>query len=241
MIAGIAVVRERVSLFTRMADWLRGLWRAIFGARELLLAPDDPQSAAAGTPEQTKAVAATSQLPVSGGEMTEPGGDVTARLLAESGIRQLYARCVDAAWRQDTDAFVDCYADGGEWKIAGLHMRGRDEIRAGFEDLLSPNELVLMIMAPPFLEIGDGTASGRTYVTELVKKKNNEGVITIGTYYERFVRHGDRWYFQWRHFALHYYGPNDLSVSLYRHPDFGPPPNMPGADDSTVVRGAPPD
>jgi len=164
--------------------------------------------------------------------------DVPEILLVESGIRQLYARCIDAVWRKNSGEFAGCFAEDGEWKIAGLHMRGREEIDEGFKKLLSPNERVLMIPSLPVLDIGEGTVSGRTYVTELVKKKDNQGLRTIGTYFERFVQQGERWLFQWRHFALHYYGPPDLSAPFYDHPDFGSPPNMPADQDPTVIRRA---
>ena len=49
-------------------------------------------------------------------------------LAAESAIQQLHARYIDAVWRKDADAFADCFAKDAEWKIAGMHMRGRTEI-----------------------------------------------------------------------------------------------------------------
>ena len=53
---------------------------------------------------------------------------MTELYVADSGIRQLYARYIDAVWRKDADAFGKCFAENAEWKIAGMHMRGRAEI-----------------------------------------------------------------------------------------------------------------
>ena len=49
-------------------------------------------------------------------------------MIAECGIRQLHARAIDTVWRKDAAAFAACFAEKGEWKIAGVHMRGRAEI-----------------------------------------------------------------------------------------------------------------
>jgi ketosteroid isomerase-like protein len=157
-------------------------------------------------------------------------------LLAESGIRQLHARCVDAVWRKDTAAFVDCYAEDGEWKIAGMHMRGRGEIGSRFEQLIGRNQRVLMRFGTPVLEVAGGTASGRTYTTEYVKRVDGQALMTIGNYYERFVEQGDRWRFQWRHFDLYYLGRPDLSEPLYECREYGLPPGMPGPDDPATFR-----
>jgi ketosteroid isomerase-like protein len=157
-------------------------------------------------------------------------------LIAESAIRQLHARCADAVWRKDSAGFADCFAQDAEWKIAGMRMRGREAIKAQLEAFLEPLERVIMFFGVPILEVGKGTASGRTYVTERNKAKDGRTASTIGIYYERFVDQGDRWRFSWRHWMLHYIGPPDMSAPFYECQDYGPPPGMPGPDDPTTVR-----
>ena len=49
---------------------------------------------------------------------------------ADHGIRQLHARFVEATWRMDSTAFAECFAEDGQWKIAGLDLRGREAIGA---------------------------------------------------------------------------------------------------------------
>jgi ketosteroid isomerase-like protein len=161
---------------------------------------------------------------------------MTDFVAAESGIRQLHALCVDAIWRKDAKAFAACFAEDAEWKIAGLHMRGRAEIEATFGKLLGLCERVLTLNSTPILEVGEGTASGRTYVLEHAKLANGQAATTIGVYFERFVEQADGWKFTWRHWSLQYRGPGDLSASFYDSPDYGPPPGMPGADEPTTVK-----
>ncbi len=157
-------------------------------------------------------------------------------IAADCGIRQLYARFSDVVWRKDSEACGECFADDAHWKLAGLHVRGREDIRATFRKLLGACERVVLIQGTPVLEVEGNDASGRIQVTELARMADGSSAMTIGVYYDRYVRQGDRWYFQWRHFSLHYRGPTDLSAPLVDSPDYGPPPGMPGQDEPTLTR-----
>jgi ketosteroid isomerase-like protein len=161
---------------------------------------------------------------------------MTDFVIAESAIRQLQARCVDAVWRKDSQAFADCFAEDGEWKLAGMHLHGRAEIKTAFEKLLGACERVFTLAGTPILELGQGTASARTYVLEHAKLVTGQTASTIGIYYERFVEQPTGWKFQWRHWTLHYRGPADLTAPFYNSPDYGLPPGMPGRDDPTTLR-----
>jgi len=164
---------------------------------------------------------------------------MTDFIAAECAIRQLHARFVDAVFRKDANAFGDCFAKDGEWKIAGLHMRGRAEIAGTFGKLLGICARVQIILGPPLLDVGQGTATGRIGVTELAKLNDGSSALTIGVYYDRFVEEGGRWCFKWRHWGLHYRGPLDMSAALVDCPDYGAFPGMPGPDEPTFTRRAP--
>jgi ketosteroid isomerase-like protein len=153
--------------------------------------------------------------------------------VAESGIRQLHARCVDAVWRKDAKAFADCFTEDGEWHIARLQFRGRAAVEKAFAEFLGQFDRALMTFRTPCLEVKGGTAAGRTYVTEQSRYTNGRSVNSIGIYYERFVEQGGSWRFSWRHFQLHYVGPPDLSGQFFENPEYGPPPGMPALDAPT--------
>jgi len=156
---------------------------------------------------------------------------MTDFVTAETGIRQLHARYVDAVWRKDMDAFADCFTEDAEWRIAGLVLRTRKEIDSTIRRMMShgPPPVYLTFQAP-ILDVGAGVVSGRTYVTETNTLLEGKPAFSIGVYYERFVDGGDRWRFSWRLFQVHYLGPPDMSGRFFEREDFGPPPNMPPAD-----------
>lgn len=135
--------------------------------------------------------------------------------LVESGINQLYARCVDAVWRWDYAAFGRCFAPDAHWDILGFHFRGRVEIARGLAELSRDNARVLLSLGIPLLTIECGVVHGRTLLTELVKRKDGGGAATIGVYHEHYTLRRDRWLFQSRRFEMHYFGPTDFAADLW--------------------------
>jgi uncharacterized protein (TIGR02246 family) len=161
---------------------------------------------------------------------------MTDPITADFGIRQLHARFADAVFRKDADAFAACFALAGEWKIAGMHIRGREEIRDKFDTLLAPCARVQILTGTPVLEFNSDGVSGRLQMTELAKMGDGSSALTLGVYFDRYVEEDGRWRFAWRHFGLHYRGPVDLSAELVPCPDFGPPPGMPAPEEPTLTR-----
>lgn len=149
---------------------------------------------------------------------------------AHSGIMELHSRYTDAVWRKDAAAFADCFTETGEWRISGRVMRGRAEIQDTISAILGNFIHVLMTFRPPILTLGEGCASGRTYVDERCAWKNGDRNISVGRYYEHFVEQDGRWLFEWRLFQLLYRGPADMTGEFFEHPDYGAPPGMPPRD-----------
>lgn len=152
-------------------------------------------------------------------------------VLAESGIRQLQARCTDSVWRKDFDVFGDCFAVDAEWRIAGKILRGRAECVDFLRQMMPRIDRVLMTMHTPILRVAEGSAIGRTYMTEMTARKDLAPVFPIGIYFDRFVLHGDRWRYANHHYQSYYYGPVDLSGHFSEFTDYGPPFGMPEDDE----------
>jgi ketosteroid isomerase-like protein len=156
---------------------------------------------------------------------------LTEFALAEIGIRQLHARYTDAVWRQDFEAFGNCFAEDAEWRITGFVLKGRPAILQSIKQRLPHAERVMMTFRTPLLTVhGDGTASARTYVTEINAFKNGRPGCTAAIYWERFVQQGDVWRFKWRMFQLHYIGDAEYQGPYIPNAEYGPPPNMPPLD-----------
>ena len=160
---------------------------------------------------------------------------------SDFAIRQLHARFIDAVFRTDAEAFGQCFSLDGEWKIAGMHLRGRDEISQTFARLLGACQLVQISSGPALLDVVDGAIVSRSNVTEFAKLVDGTGAITIGVYFDRYVEEDELWRFAARHWALHYRGPLAFPAELVDCPTYGPPPGMPGMDEPTFSRRNPAD
>lgn len=168
---------------------------------------------------------------------------MTDFVAAEAGIRQLQARCVDAIWRKDAEALGECFALDGEWQLAAGAKRGCAEIVEFIGCGFSGFQRIFLTLGTPILEVGNGVASGRTYVTEDGALADGTPYRVIGIYFERFVEEGGAWRFAWRQFQAHYSGLPDLSGNWLDVPDCGPPPAMPpfvGSGDEISRPAAPP-
>lgn len=154
----------------------------------------------------------------------------------EAAIRQLHAKYTDAVWRKDLDAFGNCFTEDAEWRISGLVLNGRDEIVELMRNGFAHYKCILLNFRTPLLEVGDGVASGRTYVSEQSIFNDGSAYAPIGIYYERFVEQGGEWKFKWRLFHTCYVGPPDMSGELFEVPDFGAPPAMPPLDAPSYKR-----
>ncbi len=161
---------------------------------------------------------------------------MTELVAIECAIRQLHARYADALWRKDPDSFAALFAVDAEWKVSGMHMRGRDEIHATFARFMTHTGRTLMTWRSPIVEMVGGVPTSRTYVTEQNRFASGQSADTIGIYYERFVQENGAWRFRYRHWNMYYIGPADLTAKFYDVREFGPPPGFPGPDDPTTVR-----
>lgn len=157
-------------------------------------------------------------------------------VVAECAIRQLHAAFTDIAWRKDADGYAALFAPDGEWKIAGMHMRGREEIREKFALLLGACSHVHLMANAPQIEVDGDTAVSRVRVTEFARMNDGSTFITMGSYFDRYVKIDGQWLFQWRHFALAYRGPFAMPEDFVEQPDFGAFPGMPAPDAPTFTR-----
>ncbi len=156
---------------------------------------------------------------------------------ADYGIRQLHARFVEATWRMDGDSFAECFASDGEWKIAGMHMHGREEIGSTITRMLKTNyRRVLLNVGLTVLDEVDGQLLGRVPLSEFAQMLDGSSAMSIGWYHDWYVQEGSRWCYKKRHWNFQYRGPMDLSGAFLDRPDYGPPPGMPGLDEPTYVR-----
>lgn len=163
---------------------------------------------------------------------------MTDIIAADFGIRQLQARFIDAAWRQDADDFAACWATDGVWKIAGMEMQGRAAIADACRRMLGRCKRIQLLLMPAIIELDGNEALGRHHVIEFATMQDDSGFMTFGIYHDRFAEEDGRWCFKHRHWSMKYRGEAPLGGVWPDTPDYGSFPAMPAADEPTYVRPA---
>jgi len=160
----------------------------------------------------------------------------TDLVAADTEVRQLHARYVDAVFRKDIDAFGNCFAKQAEWRVGGKILRGKNDITAFMRGVFPQFVRIFMTFRTPLIHLENGAISARTYVSENSLFADGRAFAPIGIYFEHFTVERDALRFKWRLFQTQYAGPPDLSGRFFDVPDYGPPPAMPPLDENTYDR-----
>ncbi len=163
---------------------------------------------------------------------------MTDLIAADVNIRQLHARFADAVWRQDGEAFANCFARDGLWKIAGMEIAGRAKIAEACGAMLGRCSHIHIITGLPIFELVDGGARGRLNMTEFARMQDGSTAMTIGWYHDDYVEENGLWCFKKRHWSMKYRGPPDMTGHFADTPNYGAFPDGPAADEGTYVRPA---
>lgn len=161
---------------------------------------------------------------------------MTDLIAADFGIRQCHAKFADAVWRQDAASFASCFAQQGEWKIAGFRFSGRDAVEQAFGQLVGRCTRVHLVTGQPILAVEGGEVIGRMAMTEFAWMPDGTQALSIGMYHDRYVEEGGEWRYLERFWSFKYRGPIDLSAELAPTPDYGAFPARPSRDEETYVR-----
>lgn len=139
--------------------------------------------------------------------------------MSQPEIQELVARYADAVNRRDADAWGATWADDGEWTILGATKRGRADVVAHWQLLMSHIPSVLQI--PSFGLVSGDPPSGRWYVQEFSQRPDGSG-LTLGVYHDRYVLEEGQWRFASRRFDILYSGAPDLSAAFSAFPEDAP-------------------
>jgi len=119
-------------------------------------------------------------------------------------IQETINRYSDAANRSDWDALESCYAPGSVWEVVEPHAIRFEEpraIRDGVVGYIGNVETFLQTVHNTVITLqGDGRASARSTLQEIVRTAGTFDVVFWGTSYDDLVRHDGEWKFSHRRF-----------------------------------------
>ena len=130
-------------------------------------------------------------------------------------IEALRAEFTDAALMRDWDRFASLFTPDGAWRMPYINVEflSRAEIRAGIERMQDLWDYFVQIAHPGTIRLQGDTAIGRTYISELGRKRDGTSEMNYSLYHDRYQRTPDGWKFTERVYEVRYLDTTPLAGS----------------------------
>jgi ketosteroid isomerase-like protein len=156
-------------------------------------------------------------------------------------IEALRGEATDAATMRDYDRVASLFTQYGVVRIPhiGAEAVSREEIRAGSERLQALLDYFVQTTHPGMIELDGDTASGRAYISELIRFRDGRSELNYAIYHDRYRRTGDGWKFAERVYEIRYLDRSPLAGSFPRREALADPPatGIPAAPDRSSRAG----
>jgi ketosteroid isomerase-like protein len=128
-------------------------------------------------------------------------------------IEALRGEFTDAAMMRDYERLAALFTPDGTLRIpaAGIELAGREQIRAWGERVPSVVEYFVQNTHPGTIRLDGGTASGRAYMSELIRLHDGSSHLNYAIYHDRYQRTGDGWKFTERVYEIRYLDTTPLA------------------------------
>ena len=133
-------------------------------------------------------------------------------------IEALRGEFTDAAMMRDYDRLTSLFTPDGALRMphANIELAGQEEIRGWGKRVPAVVDYFVQTTHPGTIQIDGDTASGRAYVSELIRLRDGSSHLNYAIYHDRYQRTRDGWKFTERAYEIRY-----LDIS----PLAGSPPN----------------
>ena len=121
-------------------------------------------------------------------------------------IEALRGEFTDAVMTHDYDRLALLFTPDGAVRIPyiGAEAASREEIRAGVERLQGLLDYFVQTTHPGTIQLDGDTASGRAYISELLRFRDGRSELNYAVYHDRYQRTQDGWKFTERVYEIRY-------------------------------------
>jgi len=133
-------------------------------------------------------------------------------------LEALRGEFTDAAMMRDYGRLAALFTADGVLRIpdAGIELADREEIRAWGERVPAVVELFVQTTHPGTIRLDGDTASGRAYMSELIRLRDGSSHLNYAIYHDRYRRTPDGWRFTERSYEIRYLDSTALAGSAPR-------------------------
>jgi DNA-directed RNA polymerase specialized sigma24 family protein len=138
-------------------------------------------------------------------------------------IEALRGELTDAAMMRDYDRTASLFTADGAVRIPHINAEavGREEIRAGSERLQALLDCFVQTTHSGTIQLDGDTATGRAYISELIRFRDGRSELNYGIYHDRYQRTPDGWKFTERVYEIRYLDTSPLTGSAPHAADSG--------------------
>jgi ketosteroid isomerase-like protein len=133
-------------------------------------------------------------------------------------IEALRGEFTDAAMMRDYDRVASLFTKDGALRMPDVpvDLAGQEEIRAWGERVPTVVDYLVQNTHPGIIRLEGDTASGRTYIQELIHLLDGRSHQNYAIYHDRYQRTGDGWKFTERVYEIRYLDESPLAGSAPR-------------------------
>lgn len=130
-------------------------------------------------------------------------------------IEALRAEFTDAVMMRDRPRLASLFTADGVLRMPNIpvHLVGRDEIRDVGEQLQSRWDFFVQNSHPGAVNLDGDTATGRTFIQEIVRTLDGLEGLNYAIYHDRYQRTADGWKFAERVYEVRYLDMTPLTGS----------------------------
>jgi ketosteroid isomerase-like protein len=139
-------------------------------------------------------------------------------------VEALRGEFTDAAMMRDYSRLAGLFTADGVLRIpdASIELAGQDEIRTWGERVPTVVELFVQTTHPGVIRLDGDTASGRAYMSELIRLRDGSSHLNYAIYHDQYRRTPDGWRFTERVYEIRYLDTTALAGSAPRTADSAP-------------------
>jgi ketosteroid isomerase-like protein len=130
-------------------------------------------------------------------------------------IEALRGEFTDAAMMRDYDRAASLFTPDGALRMPNVpvELAGREAIRAWGERVPDLLDYLVQTTHPGTIRLEGDTASGRAYMSELIRFRDGRSELNYAIYHDRYQRTTDGWKFTERVYEIRYFDHSPLAGS----------------------------
>jgi hypothetical protein len=117
-------------------------------------------------------------------------------------IRERIDAYADAVFRHDAESWIACWADDAVWRMPGVEVSTKSNIKAAWEGAMAGFALAAFFSTPGSIRVAGQAAEVRVYTQEILILRDGAVRKIIGAYDDRLVKMGADWLFAKRVYTV---------------------------------------